>query len=43
VKLCGIAVCHAGDDAERADADVSPLRQFGSAAADKIERVPYPS
>jgi FAD/FMN-containing dehydrogenase len=42
VKLCGIAVCHAGDDAERADADVSPLRQFGSAAADKIERVPYP-
>jgi FAD/FMN-containing dehydrogenase len=41
VKLCGIAVCHAGD-AERAEADVRPLRQFGSPAADMTQRMPYP-
>ncbi len=41
-KLCGIALCHAGDDADRADADVRPLRRFGSAAADMIQRMPYP-
>jgi FAD/FMN-containing dehydrogenase len=40
-KLCGVAVCHAGDD-HRADADVRPLRQFGSPAADMIQRLPYP-
>ena len=40
-KLCGIAVCHAGDDADRADADVRPLRRFGSPAADMIQRMPY--
>jgi FAD/FMN-containing dehydrogenase len=42
-KLCGIAVCHAGDDADRAEADVRPLRQFGSPAADMIQRMPYPA
>ena len=41
-KLCGIAVCHAGDDTDRAEADVRPLRQFGSPAADMIQRMPYP-
>jgi FAD/FMN-containing dehydrogenase len=41
-KLCGIALCHAGDDADRAEADVRPLRRFGSPAADMIERMPYP-
>jgi FAD/FMN-containing dehydrogenase len=41
-KLCGIAVCHSGDDADRAEADVRPLRQFGTPAADMIERMPYP-
>jgi FAD/FMN-containing dehydrogenase len=41
-KLCGIAVCHAGDDADRAEADVRPLRQFGSPAADMVQRMPYP-
>jgi FAD/FMN-containing dehydrogenase len=41
-KLCGIAVCHAGDHAERAEADVRPLRRFGSPAADMIRRMPYP-
>jgi FAD/FMN-containing dehydrogenase len=41
-KLCGVAVCHAGDDADRAEADVRPLRRFGSPAADMIQRMPYP-
>jgi FAD/FMN-containing dehydrogenase len=41
-KLCGIAVCHAGDDADRAEADVRPLRQFGTPVADMIQRMPYP-
>jgi FAD/FMN-containing dehydrogenase len=42
-KLCGIAVCHAGDDVDRAEADVRPLRRFGSPAADMIQRMPYPA
>jgi FAD/FMN-containing dehydrogenase len=42
-KLCGIAVCHAGDEPDRADADVRPLRRFGSPAADMVERMPYPA
>jgi FAD/FMN-containing dehydrogenase len=42
-KLCGIAVCHAGDDAARAEADIRALRRFGSPAADMIERMPYPA
>jgi FAD/FMN-containing dehydrogenase len=41
-KLCGVAVCHAGDDADRAEDDVRPLRQFGSPVADMIQRMPYP-
>jgi FAD/FMN-containing dehydrogenase len=41
-KLCGVAVCHAGDDADRAEADIRPLRRFGSPVADMIERMPYP-
>jgi FAD/FMN-containing dehydrogenase len=40
-KLCGIAVCHTCD-ADRAEADVRPLRQFGSPATDMIRRMPYP-
>jgi FAD/FMN-containing dehydrogenase len=42
-KLCGIAVCHAGADADRAEADVRPLRRFGSPAADMVQRMPYPA
>jgi hypothetical protein len=42
-KLCGIAVCHAGDDADRAEADIRPLRRFGSPATDMIQRMPYPA
>ena len=42
-KLCGIAVCHAADDPDRAESDVLALRRFGSPAADMIERMPYPA
>jgi FAD/FMN-containing dehydrogenase len=42
-KLCGVAVCHAGDDADRAEADVRPLRRFGSPAVDMVQRLPYPA
>jgi FAD/FMN-containing dehydrogenase len=42
-KLCGVAVCHAGDDADRAEVDVRPLRRFGSPVADMVQRVPYPA
>ena len=41
-KLCGIALCHAGEDAGRAEADVRTLREFGSPAADMVRRMPYP-
>jgi FAD/FMN-containing dehydrogenase len=41
-KLCGVAVCHAADDAVRAEADVRRLREFGSPAADLVQRMPYP-
>jgi FAD/FMN-containing dehydrogenase len=42
-KLCGIVLCHAGVDAERAAADVHPLRRFGSPVADMVQRIPYPA
>jgi FAD/FMN-containing dehydrogenase len=41
-RLCGIALCHAGEDADRAEADVGPLRGFGTPAADMVRRMPYP-
>jgi FAD binding domain-containing protein/berberine-like enzyme len=41
-KLCGTAVCHAGDDPDRAEAEVRPFREFGTPAADMVERMPYP-
>jgi FAD/FMN-containing dehydrogenase len=41
-KLCGIALCHAGGDDDRAEADVGPLREFGTPAADMVRRMPYP-
>ncbi len=41
-KLCGVAVCHAGEDAARAEAGIGPLRRFGSPLADMLERMPYP-
>ena len=41
-KLCGIASCHCGADAEQAETDLTPVREFGSPAADMLQRVPYP-
>jgi FAD/FMN-containing dehydrogenase len=41
-KLCAVAVCHAGDDHDRAEADVRPLREHGTPAADMLQRMPYP-
>jgi len=41
-KLCAVSICHCGEDADRADADLRPLREFGSPVSDLIERVRYP-
>jgi FAD/FMN-containing dehydrogenase len=41
-KLCGVAVCHAGEDEQQAEAEVKPVREFGPPAMDLIERIPYP-
>ena len=40
-KVCGIVLCHAGDDAEQAAADLQPLRDFGAPVADMVGRMPY--
>src|SRR5438093_570738 len=42
-KLCGIAVCHCGEDAQRAEAQTRPVRDFGAPVADMVTRVPYPA
>ncbi len=42
MKLCALAVCHAGDDPAKAEADVAPLRKFGPPAQDLLQRMPYP-
>jgi FAD/FMN-containing dehydrogenase len=42
-KLCGVAVCHAGEDPGQAEADILALRRFGSPVADMLERMPYPA
>ena len=42
-KLCGVAICHCAAEAQQAEADLRPLRTFGSPAADMIQRVPYPA
>ena len=41
-KLCGPGLCHAGDDPDKAEADLRRFREFGTPAADGIERMPYP-
>lgn len=41
-KLCGLYVCHAGDDEERAERDVKIVREFGPPVVDRIQRMPYP-
>jgi hypothetical protein len=42
-KLCGLAVCHCGEDHAKAEEDIAPLRSFGSPAADMVQRMPYPT
>jgi FAD/FMN-containing dehydrogenase len=42
LKLCALAVCHCGEDADQAEVDVRPLRELGSPAADAVQRMPYP-
>jgi FAD/FMN-containing dehydrogenase len=42
-KLCGVAVCHCGEDAQRAEAQTRPVRDFGTPVADMVARVPYPA
>ena len=42
MKLCGVAVCHAGEDEPRAEVEVKRVREFGPPAMDLIERIPYP-
>ena len=41
-KLCVMALCHAGEDSGRAEADVRAMREFGSPVADLVQRMPYP-
>ena len=40
-KLCAVSICHCGQDADHAEADLRPLREFGSPVADLIERGAY--
>src|SRR5919109_1715192 len=42
-KVCGIAVCHCGEDGQRAEAHIRPVREFGAPVADMIARIPYPA
>jgi FAD/FMN-containing dehydrogenase len=42
-KLCGVAVCHCGEDAQRAESQTRPVRDFGTPIADMVARVPYPA
>jgi FAD/FMN-containing dehydrogenase len=42
MKLCAIALCHAGAIAE-AEAELRPLREFGPPAMDLVAPMPYPA
>lgn len=41
-KLAAISVCHCGDDPARAEADLKPIREFGSPVVDLVQPMPYP-
>jgi FAD/FMN-containing dehydrogenase len=41
-KLVALSVCHAAEDPHRAEADVKPLREFGSPVMDSVQPLPYP-
>jgi hypothetical protein len=41
-KTCRVTVCHAGEDPGQAEAEVRPVREFGSPIVEEIARMPYP-
>jgi Berberine and berberine like len=41
-KIVAMPLCHAGDDARQAEADVKPLREFGPPILDAVGVMPYP-
>jgi FAD/FMN-containing dehydrogenase len=41
-KIIALPLCHAGDDPQRAGADIKALRDFGPPVLDAVEVMPYP-
>jgi FAD/FMN-containing dehydrogenase len=41
-KIIALPLCHAGDDPQRATADLKALRDFGPPVLDAVEVMPYP-
>jgi hypothetical protein len=41
-KIVAMPLCHAGADAQRADAELKPLRDFGPPVLDVVGVMPYP-
>jgi FAD/FMN-containing dehydrogenase len=41
-KIVAMPLCHAGDDAQQAEAEVKPLREFGPPMLDAVGVMPYP-
>jgi FAD/FMN-containing dehydrogenase len=41
-KIIALPLCHAGDDPQRAKADIKALRDFGPPVLDAVEVMPYP-
>lgn len=42
-KIAAMPTCHAGNDHQRAEADLKPLREFGPPVMDTLDRIPYPA
>ncbi len=41
-KIVALPLCHAGQDLQRAEADLKPLREFGPPVMDAVQAMPYP-
>lgn len=41
-KIIALPLCHAGEDPQRAEADIKALRGFGRPVLDAVEVMPYP-
>jgi FAD/FMN-containing dehydrogenase len=41
-KIVALPLCHAGDDPQRAEADIKTLREFGPPVLDAVDVMPYP-